>query len=80
MFIGEQPGDLEDRSGHPFVGPAGTLFDQALAETDSALKCLRHQCRKAFQMVAGRARGNDVFTRSLGTPRWRLADHGSTRN
>jgi len=33
MFVGEQPGDLEDRSGHPFVGPAGKLFDRALAET-----------------------------------------------
>jgi DNA polymerase len=25
MFVGEQPGDVEDRRGHPFVGPAGTL-------------------------------------------------------
>lgn len=33
MFVGEQPGDLEDRSGHPFVGPAGQLLDRALAET-----------------------------------------------
>jgi uracil-DNA glycosylase len=33
MFVGEEPGDLEDRSGHPFVGPAGKLFDRALAET-----------------------------------------------
>ena len=33
MFVGEQPGELEDRSGHPFVGPAGKLFDRALAET-----------------------------------------------
>ena len=32
MFVGEQPGDLEDRSGHPFVGPAGRLFDRALAD------------------------------------------------
>ena len=32
MFVGEQPGDLEDRSGHPFVGPAGKLFDRALEE------------------------------------------------
>lgn len=32
MFVGEQPGDLEDRSGHPFVGPAGKLFDRALAD------------------------------------------------
>jgi len=32
LFIGEQPGDAEDLSGHPFVGPAGKLFDRALAE------------------------------------------------
>jgi uracil-DNA glycosylase, family 4 len=32
MFIGEQPGDQEDRTGRPFVGPAGQLLDQALAE------------------------------------------------
>jgi DNA polymerase len=32
MFIGEQPGDKEDLSGHPFVGPAGAVFDKALAE------------------------------------------------
>jgi len=30
MFVGEQPGDREDREGHPFVGPAGRLFDRAL--------------------------------------------------
>src|SRR6516165_2165306 len=32
MLIGEQPGDAEDLSGHPFVGPAGHLLDRALAE------------------------------------------------
>lgn len=32
MFVGEQPGDLEDRAGHPFVGPAGRLLDEVLAE------------------------------------------------
>ena len=32
MFVGEQPGDKEDREGHPFVGPAGLLLDRALAE------------------------------------------------
>jgi DNA polymerase len=32
VFVGEQPGDQEDRQGHPFVGPAGRLFDKALAE------------------------------------------------
>jgi DNA polymerase len=29
-FVGEQPGDQEDRLGHPFVGPAGRIFDRAL--------------------------------------------------
>lgn len=32
MFVGEQPGDQEDRQGHPFVGPAGRIWDQALDE------------------------------------------------
>ena len=32
MFVGEQPGDEEDLAGHPFVGPAGRLFDKALIE------------------------------------------------
>jgi DNA polymerase len=32
MFVGEQPGDEEDIQGRPFVGPAGRLFDRALAE------------------------------------------------
>jgi len=32
MFVGEQPGDQEDRAGKPFVGPAGRVFDEALAE------------------------------------------------
>lgn len=32
MFVGEQPGDQEDIEGRPFVGPAGQLFDRALAE------------------------------------------------
>jgi DNA polymerase len=31
VFVGEQPGDAEDRQGRPFVGPAGGLFDKALA-------------------------------------------------
>ncbi len=31
-FVGEQPGDQEDLQGRPFVGPAGQVFDRALAE------------------------------------------------
>jgi DNA polymerase len=30
MLVGEQPGDEEDRRGHPFVGPAGRILDQCL--------------------------------------------------
>ena len=32
MFVGEQPGDSEDRQGHPFVGPAGKLLRKAMEE------------------------------------------------
>jgi DNA polymerase len=32
VFVGEQPGDREDREGRPFVGPAGRVLDEALDE------------------------------------------------
>ncbi len=32
MLVGEQPGDQEDRVGRPFVGPAGRVLDEALAD------------------------------------------------
>lgn len=32
MLVGEQPGDMEDKRGRPFVGPAGRLLDQALVD------------------------------------------------
>ena len=32
MFLGEQPGDQEDRQGKPFVGPAGRILDETLDE------------------------------------------------
>jgi DNA polymerase len=32
MLVGEQPGDQEDRQGHPFVGPSGKLLDTALEQ------------------------------------------------
>lgn len=39
LFVGEQPGDVEDRAGLPFVGPSGRLLDRALneAQIDRAL-------------------------------------------
>ncbi|MDQ0248739.1 DNA polymerase [Sphingomonas kyeonggiensis] len=32
MIVGEQPGDQEDLAGRPFVGPAGEMFDRAMAQ------------------------------------------------
>jgi DNA polymerase len=32
VFVGEQPGDQEDLAGRPFVGPAGKMFDRAVAD------------------------------------------------
>src|SRR4030095_9906881 len=34
MLVGEQPGDQEDLSGHPFVGPAGRILNFALEKAD----------------------------------------------
>jgi uracil-DNA glycosylase len=36
MLVGEQPGDVEDLEGRPFVGPAGKVLDRALAEAEIA--------------------------------------------
>jgi uracil-DNA glycosylase family protein len=36
ILVGEQPGDREDLEGEPFVGPAGRVLDEALAEADIA--------------------------------------------
>lgn len=54
MLVGEQPGDPEDRIGHPFVGPAGRLLDEALAAAGldrralyitNAVKHFKHELR-----------------------------------
>jgi DNA polymerase len=54
MFVGEQPGDLEDLTGKPFVGPAGQLLDRALAQAGvprettyvtNAVKHFKHEPR-----------------------------------
>ena len=36
MLVGEQPGDVEDKAGRPFVGPAGTLLRELLDEAGIA--------------------------------------------
>jgi DNA polymerase len=54
MLIGEQPGDQEDRTGLPFVGPAGRVLDRALADSGierdkvfvtNAVKHFKHEMR-----------------------------------
>jgi DNA polymerase len=52
VFVGEQPGDVEDRRGEPFVGPAGKLLDRAVEAagldpaaiyTTNAVKHFKHK-------------------------------------
>src|SRR5437773_3399485 len=54
MLVGEQPGDKEDLSGKPFVGPAGRVLDQALEDAGiprtevfvtNAVKHFKHEMR-----------------------------------
>ena len=49
MLVGEQPGDREDLTGEPFVGPAGATLDRALAAAGIARGGhLPHECREAL--------------------------------
>ena len=59
LLVGEQPGDQEDRRGHPFVGPAGRVLWQCLADagisTDdvyvtNAVKHFKHEVRGARRL------------------------------
>ncbi len=54
MLVGEQPGDREDLAGHPFVGPAGAMLDDALEQagierasvyTTNAVKHFKYRSR-----------------------------------
>jgi uracil-DNA glycosylase len=54
MLVGEQPGDFEDKTGKPFVGPAGKILDNALQEAGiaraetfvtNAVKHFKHEMR-----------------------------------
>lgn len=58
-LVGEQPGDEEDRAGEPFVGPAGRLLDDALAEAGlrrdelyltNAVKHFKHEPRGKLRL------------------------------
>jgi uracil-DNA glycosylase len=55
MFVGEQPGDREDREGRPFVGPAGRLFDEAL--DDAGIDRTRTYVTNVVKHFKWKARG-----------------------
>ena len=55
MLVGEQPGDQEDRQGHPFVGPAGRILDEALA--DAGIPRDRTYVTNAVKHFKWKARG-----------------------
>ncbi len=51
-FVGEQPGDQEDKAGRPFVGPAGLLFDRAMHDAGiDRKKCYVTNAVKHFKFV-----------------------------
>ena len=59
IFVGEQPGDKEDLAGHPFVGPAGAMFNKALGEAGidrdkayvtNAVKHFKYEPRGKFRL------------------------------
>jgi DNA polymerase len=58
MLVGEAPGDQEDKQGRPFVGPAGQLFDRAMAEAgiDRAAAYLTNAVKHFKFIRAGKRR------------------------
>ena len=75
MLVGEQPGDREDLTGRPFVGPAGKLLDRALAEAGIAREdCFVTNAVKHFKYrVRGKRRLHQSPTvAEIGQCRWWL--------
>jgi DNA polymerase len=66
VLVGEQPGDEEDRTGRPFVGPAGRLLDEALvaAGIDRDRTYVTNAVKHFRFIVRGQRRMHD-------TPQWR---------
>jgi len=77
VLVGEQPGDVEDQRGEPFVGPAGRLLDRALADAGidreqvyvtNAVKHFRFTGSTGQRPFTGSA-GQRPFTSSAGQRR-----------
>ena len=80
MFVGEQPGDYEDRQGHPFVGPAGQLLDEVLVEVGiDRSEVYVTNVVKHFKWEAANA-ASGAFTRSLVIRKLKLAAPGWMRS
>jgi DNA polymerase len=62
MIVGEQPGDVEDTEGEPFVGPAGRLLDRALEEAgiDRASAYLTNVVKHFAHHLVGKRRIHDT--------------------
>lgn len=58
VFVGEQPGDSEDRLGHPFVGPAGKLLRKAMIDAgiDPASTYITNAVKHFKYIVRGKRR------------------------
>ena len=83
MLVGEQPGDVEDREGEVFVGPAGRILDEALERADidrdsvyltNAVKHFRHELRGKRRIHQKPAVGHIVACQPWLTAELRLVD------
>jgi uracil-DNA glycosylase len=68
MLLGEQPGDLEDQQGEPFVGPAGRVLDDALADVGIDPKDVFKTSRRAAPTSQPAARGSTPSCAWCGRP------------
>ena len=77
LFVGEQPGDVEDQEGKPFVGPAGRVLDEALSEAGiSRRDCYVTNAVKHFKWEPS---GKRRIHKKPSLARSPLADHGWRR-
>ena len=77
MFVGEQPGNEEDLTGKPFVGPAGRLFDTALEE--AGIDRSQTYVTNVVKHFKWEPRGKRASTKSPTPRKFLLAGRGSRR-
>ena len=75
LFVGEQPGNEEDLTGKPFVGPAGRLFDDALVE--AGIDRSQTYVTNVVKHFSGNRAANAVSTKNLTLRKFLLAVPGS---